>query len=97
MMSLLDSEEKECKLIPQQKKEMNSKDLVCKSVDSIHQELANLFADSSSRIEDFQSREFVQRAVNNVSFMANKSEICPTKFERAAGTVLHVCLSRVCW
>ena len=80
MMKLFATEEDEqSKMIPQQRKEANPIHSVYKTVDSIHEELIKLWECNESE-EDFASSEFVQRAMNDVTFMTKKSEILSPHF-----------------
>ena len=89
MMSL----NKDSKLLPQQKREMESTgiDILYKSIDSIYCDLITLFKNSPSE-EEFQCTEFVARATNDIVFMARRNEEYPTRFEMEPGNVLHVCI-----
>ena len=43
---------------------------------------------------DFNTSDYVQRAVNDISFCAKKNEVFPAIFQLADNVFLHVCLSK---
>jgi hypothetical protein len=68
---------------------------IYKSKESIYMDLISEYDKSkkSSSYTEFRDSEFVERAVNDISFLARKNEEYPTSFELEAGKIFHNCLS----
>jgi len=78
-----------------QKKQQEPYDIYYKSKESIYMGLISEYDKSkkSSSSTQFQDSEFVQRAVNDISFLARTNNEYPTSFELDEGKIFHTCLS----
>ena len=92
-MRLPANKNEEHKLTAQELRESNSEHPVHKGITSIHQDLVALWQKKRSQ-EMFASMEFVQRAMNDVAFMAKKSNIHSHVFELGPKEILHVCIDQ---
>eukprot|EP00536_Pseudo-nitzschia_multiseries_P006491 jgi/Psemu1/15448/gm1.15448_g len=63
-----------------------------KSIESIYAGLISHYKQAQT-LEEFQAAEFVQRAMNDISFQARRNSVYPTAFELEKNTILHACMS----
>eukprot|EP00536_Pseudo-nitzschia_multiseries_P009756 jgi/Psemu1/24206/gm1.24206_g len=63
-----------------------------KSIESIYAGLISHYKQAKT-LEEFQAAEFVQRAMNDISFQARRNSVYPTAFELEKNTILHACMS----
>ena len=72
----------------------NENDLLYKSIDSIHEGMIYIWKQSVN-IDEFSNKNFVKRAMNDISFQARQDSEYPYIFELAKDIMLHVCVNPV--